>query len=263
MAEPIMPQQRVYRRSPCPICRKPTWCFFLADGTGVVCMRAESGRKWGAGWLHPTNGEPVKYTSRPKQECATRDFETVWRDLRNDTPGGFAGEYAAKAELDTKAIKLLGCCRHSHGVAAFPMFNEDRCAIGIRLRSLVGKKWAITGSKQGLFIPDQAIGQRVIICEGPTDTAAVLALGLYAIGRPSCQGCEDATAYFCRGRQVAILSDYDDVGYRGSVRLASVVARKAKSVKIIEPLTGKDVREWATSSATLEAVISAADLWAA
>lgn len=261
-ASTITPQQRVSPRNRCPACGKGSWCFWLEDGSAIVCMRAESGQRWGEGWLHKLDGTPVEYTPQPKPAAQAKDFETVWRDLVRDTPGGFAGEYAHKMGLPADALSSLGCARYQSGVAAFPMYHEDRVCIGVRLRSVAGKKWAIAGSKQGLFVPDMPIGQQVIICEGPTDTAAVLGLGLYAIGRPSCMGCEDMAAWFCHRREVVIMSDHDGAGHRGSQRLASVMIRRARSVKVIEPLTGKDMREWATSADTLRAVIAAAELWA-
>lgn len=212
--------------------------------------------------MHKLNDASVEYTPQLKPAEQARDFETVWRDLVRDTPGGFAGEYAHKMDLPADVLSSLGCARYQTGVAAFPMYDEDRVCIGVRLRSVAGKKWAIAGSKQGLFIPDATIGDRVIICEGPTDTAAMLGLGFYAIGRPSCMGCEDMAAWFCHRREVVIMSDHDEAGHRGSQRLASAMIRRARSVKVIEPLTGKDIREWTTSADTLQAVIAAAELWA-
>jgi hypothetical protein len=51
-----------------------------------------------------------------------------------------------------------------------------------------------------------------VICEGPTDTAAALSLGLRAVGRPSCAGGVEALAALARrlrARHVTIVADHD------------------------------------------------------
>ncbi len=67
----------------------------------------------------------------------------------------------------------------------------------------------------------------------------------------------------CRHREVVILADADGPGRAGAERLAKAIFRTSRSVKIIEPLSGKDMREWDTDVDTLKSVISAAELWAA
>lgn len=66
------------------------------------------------------------------------------------------------------------------------------------------------------MIPDST----VLICEGPTDTAAAISMGYYAIGRPSCVGCLDHIAMLFRWaapvRRAVIVSDLDDAGLRGA-----------------------------------------------
>lgn len=60
------------------------------------------------------------------------------------------------------------------------------------------------------------------ICEGPTDTAAALTLGLFAIGRPSCMGCEEMITKLIRLqgiRRVIIITDNDIPGLRGAAKL--------------------------------------------
>jgi hypothetical protein len=60
---------------------------------------------------------------------------------------------------------------------------------GIRLRFSNGRKLAVRGGREGLFVPSGlAATNQLLICEGPTDTAALLDLGFAAVGRPSCAG---------------------------------------------------------------------------
>ena len=54
------------------------------------------------------------------------------------------------------------------------MFDSEGSTIGIRLRSMRGEKWAVSGSKGGLFYDrsQQIVKEKfAVIVEGPTDTA--------------------------------------------------------------------------------------------
>ena len=61
-----------------------------------------------------------------------------------------------------------------------------------------------------------------MITEGPTDTAAAISLGYFAIGRPNCCGgiefIKSALRYLGIRRAV-IVSDLDDPGLRGATTL--------------------------------------------
>jgi hypothetical protein len=91
-------------------------------------------------------------------------------------------------------------------------------AIGIRLRNEQGK-FAVRGSRQGLFLADVPAQRTLFVCEGPTDTAAALDLGLFAVGRPNCccGGPElriCARHHDCRG--VVVIADNDKPGLDGA-----------------------------------------------
>jgi hypothetical protein len=91
-------------------------------------------------------------------------------------------------------------------------------AIGIRLRNEQGK-FAVRGSRQGLFLADVPAQRTLFVCEGPTDTAAALDLGLFAVGRPNCCcGGPELRIYArhhdCRG--VVVIADNDKPGLDGA-----------------------------------------------
>ena len=91
----------------------------------------------------------------------------------------------------------------------------------------------------------------LIVCEGPTDTAAILDLGFDAIGRPSCHGCEDYVRDLARGKDMVILADDDGPGRDGAIQLAKAIRWKSNSTKIISPHNGcNDAREWAKKKTT-------------
>jgi hypothetical protein len=97
--------------------------------------------------------------------------------------------YAALLGVGQQDLRDLHVCYASEYKAfAFPMRHPDGTITGIRLRNEF-RKWSVKGSHQGLFIPFMAVRRfpvhTVMVVEGPTDTAAGLALGFFTIGRPN------------------------------------------------------------------------------
>ena len=136
--------------------------------------------------------------------------------------------------------------------------------LGIRLRLPGGRKLSIKGGKEGLFLPEgiDADGP-LLVCEGPTDTAALLDLGFSAVGRPIVRGGVKLLVELVRKYRpegVAIVADADAPGQRGAESLAAVLLAYSVSVRIIMPPVGvKDAREWKRSGATAADVQAAID----
>jgi hypothetical protein len=156
------------------------------------------------------------------------------------------------------------------GVWAFPMCDTKRRIIGVRLRDEDGRKWAVPGSHNGLFWPDGLAGAGpLLVCEGPTDTAALLDLGYDAFGRPSCTGAVDLViqvALRMRRRGVVIVADADGPGIEGANRLAEALTAANRRPKVIRPLKGKDARAWVRAGATravVDCAIANAQHWRA
>ena len=132
----------------------------------------------------------------------------------------------------------------------WPMVDSGGRCIGLRLRGHDGDKWSYRGGRGGLFVPDGIATSinRLFICEGPTDAAALLSIGLPAIGRPSCQGAMPATVNFVRRigcHDVAIVADHDEAGQNGATRLARLLVTVANTVRIITPGDpGDDARKF-------------------
>jgi len=138
---------------------------------------------------------------------------------------------------------------------SFPMRDTTGAVIGIRLRRLDGSKYAVRGSRDGLFIPKSMTHpSRLLICEGPTDTAAILSIGLSAIGRPSCTGGSALVLEFARKHtctEIVVVADCDEPGLHGADALASQLCLYLPSVRIIQPPQGiKDARAWVNAGAT-------------
>lgn len=132
------------------------------------------------------------------------------------------------------------------------MTNGRGEIVGIRLRNDVGRKWAVTGSSQGIFFPVRTNPKAtVFVTEGPTDLAAALTLGLFAIGRPSCSGAvADTTTAIKRSgcTRAVLLADNDGPGTQGAMTLA----RQLDIPSCITILPTKDVREFLNSGGTAE-----------
>jgi hypothetical protein len=140
---------------------------------------------------------------------------------------------------------------------------EDGVARGIRLRRADGSKWAVKGSRQGLFVPRHfPVGDTLVVCEGPTDTAAMLMLCFDAVGRPSCNGGVELVADLIDRHHfadVVIVADRDAPGQRGAWYLASrLVGYVAGGVRIVTP-PAKDAREWVRQGAGRLNILDAID----
>jgi len=111
----------------------------------------------------------------------------------------------------------FGCVAESGG-GGVPMRDGLETIVGIRLRNERGK-FAVRGSRQGIFTTTMKPQPTMYVCEGPTDTAAAVDLGLFAVGRPNCCCGGADIREFCRRhavRRVVMLSDNDKPGLDGA-----------------------------------------------
>jgi hypothetical protein len=257
---------RVTRRTPCPICGKPDWCLIAQDGKRFICARAESPRRFGdAGWLHESS-DAVAFKPIPKRrEESSIDFSEMWRKWMLETTTGVLAKLANDLGVSRESLRSIGAVwADHHGAWAFPMRDgATNTIIGIRLRSN-GDKWAVKGSNgSGIFIPQKTQPDtRLIVCEGPTDCAALLDRDYFVIGRPSCSsGTQHVVSLVrrIRPREIVIFADADGPGLRGAEMLADEIWIPTR---IVAPPRHKDARAWIGAGAcrgAIEAVISAAN----
>ena len=272
--------RRIGKSEHCPICQRADWCLLTGpegNPTAVICARIESDKRCGdAGWLHTLRDDETWRASRRR----TVRIATPAPTNRPETVG-LAEQCAAAiqpAAVDRLADRL-GLSVESlrrlrvgwsaeHRAYTFPMADAAGNVLGIRLRLASGRKLSVRGGKEGLFTPsDLPDAGPLLICEGPTDAAAMLDLGCAAVGRPSCSGGAKLLVEFVQRRQgaeVVVVSDSDshDAGQRGADNLASVLVAYSASVRVIAPPAGcKDAREWkrrGASRADVQATIDAA-----
>ena len=263
--------KRVGKELRCPICQRNDWCLMAMDGSRAVCARIPSPNRWGdAGWLHLLDAAalPLPRWKPPRKPRQTRPGSTIEEGLDEmirQMIGGVAdhmlNHLSVELGVTPQSLRRLsiGWCSGQRAWA-FPMSDAHAHWIGVRLRSDTGRKWAIAGSKSGLFLPDRwKLSGPLLIVEGPTDAAAALDWGFDVLGRPSCNdGGEMIHAILKRHRRdVVILSNLDEPkhrpdgsvfypGQQGAEALANRIHWACNTLKVIfpPPGMGKDARTW-------------------
>jgi 5S rRNA maturation endonuclease (ribonuclease M5) len=271
------PWTRANRANPCPICHRPDWCSTSGDGAVTICMRIGDGAQSqtrNGGYLHRLAERPFARragavrTAIVGPALPTRnDLPTLAANYKSAVNPARQDRLAAALGVSVESLIRLGvgwsfdCGRdgqpHAAGGAwAFPMTNAGGRVLGIRLRLENGRKFAVTGGREGLFIPTDLpdAPTTLFITEGATDCAALLDLGLAAVGRSSCTGGTKLLVELVSTRRpgrVVILADADEPGQRGAGALASVVCAYVRDVRVVTPPPGvKDARAWKLNGAT-------------
>jgi hypothetical protein len=238
---------RVSRDHPCPICRKPDWCRVFADGW-AECMRVPSDAPAkSGGWMHRLcrlPPEPRRFVLSPlKARAPSINAANLMREWTAATTATALAEFAATLGVSASSLKAVGAAWAApHSAWAFPMCDGYGNVVGIRLRNEHGK-FAVRGSRQGIFLANVSVQKTLFVCEGPTDTAAAIELGLFAVGRPNCC-CGGAEIRVFAGRhevsRVVVIADNDKPGLDGACKVGGELALP---FAIYVP-PAKDVREF-------------------
>ncbi|MCB9845306.1 MAG: AAA family ATPase [Phycisphaeraceae bacterium] len=123
--------------------------------------------------------------------------------------------------------------------------------IGTAYRLPDGRKDFATGGRRGLILPwplhayaGATADRPVYVCEGASDAASLLGLGLDAVGVPMAGHGGDLLGALLAGRHAVVIADADDAGRTGAARLAGALIGRCASVRTIEaPEGAKDCRE--------------------
>jgi 5S rRNA maturation endonuclease (ribonuclease M5) len=257
----------------CPVCGHDDWCCVAKDGTYAYCNRVESPRNYGdKGWLH------VLDTSCPLFVPET----TAVPKLDNETVSRYVGMFVANGKrwnaVDHLASQLGVAPWALRGLSAgwneksqcftFAMRDSFQDFCGVRYRFPDGRKRSLKGSNEGLFYsPSTLCRKSWFICEGPTDTAALMTMGLGGVGRPNCTGGLDKLvelALLHRPRCVAIIADRDAEGSKaerftrlGFTSLLKSLERHAIPTRIIAPKNHKDVRQYLLTGGNAQGILRA------
>lgn len=199
----------------------------------VLCMRVESGeakllKSGETGWLHRDRvSRPVPPMEPTKLNKPTIDCGALISEWSKKTKHEWVYEFARSLGVSVGSLVALSISYAGpHRAWAFPMRDGHENVVGIRLRTPNGAKFAVPGSHAGCFIPLTTPQRLAIITEGPTDTAAALDLGYFAIGRPSCSGGGPIIKQLVMRyhiKRVVILADNDNPGQIGAQTLAQLL----------------------------------------
>jgi len=191
---------------------------------GVVCMRVQSSRPVkNGGWFHRFDGaRRGSVRPPPRREQPRINATTLHREWLANTQAEALAAFAASLGLRATSLAAVGAAwAGPHAAWAFPMCDGYGNVVGIRLRSERGK-FAVRGSRQGIFLAGVPAQKTLFVCEGPTDTAAAVELGLFGVGRPNCCcGGPDIRTYARRHKcaKAVLISDNDKPGLDGARRV--------------------------------------------
>ena len=236
---------RVSKARPCPQCGKPDWC--TVGDYGVVCMRVQSARAVkNGGWFHAfdsARGQAAPPPPRPATQPPAINATAMHREWLAGTTAEALAAFAAGLGVSAASLAAVGAAwAPAHAAWAFPMCDGYGNVIGIRLRNERGK-FAVRGSRQGIFLAAVPAQKTLFVCEGPTDTAAALDLGFFAVGRPNCCcGGLEVRTYARRHECVraVIVADNDKPGLDG----ARKVGGELRMPWAIYVPPAKDLREF-------------------
>lgn len=256
---------RVSRAEPCPVCGKPDNCTVSSDGAVVWCGRVSEGsirENAGGQYLHRLTD-----TWRPRVACTAtkpralsraQDYSGLAARLSSE---GFEGRTRLAELLGLKESALarlnVGWDRWAE-TWSFPELDAVGRVIGINVRHLNGDKKRLPGGKAGLTYADDwnAGDGLIVLVEGGSDTAALIGIGVNAVGRPSNLGGVDLLAELLDGvpasREIVVLGERDEKddgkwpGRDGAVRTAERLSEELERPIgwSLPPDNAKDARAW-------------------
>jgi AAA domain len=232
-----------------------------AVGLTLADLYADSGNYQGNG-AHPLNDRPAVNWSVYQAE-----YRAAFDGMRDDLVEVLGVPGPALDEVGYGWCEREGC---------FTTAERDGSGnvVGINRRFHDGRKIQETGGRRGLIVPDGFAGMSgpILILEGASCTAAAIAAGLCAVGRPNHIGGADQLATLLRsvevGRALVIVGENDqkadgswpgrDGATQVAEKLAAALSRPVRWALIPDGV--KDARAWLCSRVGAEGT---ADQWTA
>lgn len=245
---------RCCKSMPCPVCGKPDWCLVEENGEYAICCRIEGGMypmvSWN-GWKYRLNGNYIKPKKIVKTTVEPPNVEYIRKVYNNLFPKDdyICSMYLLDLMRQLK-IKMIGLyllrVKSDRFVYYFPMYDSLGNMVGLKKRNLEGKKWCQSKSRLGIYWPKGFNRTKpTIICEGESDTAAMLGYYSNVLGRPSAySGGQYLKELLVKCPKVCIIADNELIGLREANRLQGVLGPKSY---VVTPGGYKDAREWINS----------------
>lgn len=256
--------ERVTRRDPCPVCERATWCLLRRDGTGALCQRIESSRRWGdAGWWHPSGA-----TSAPAAAWRRgRSLPVLAPEVADLADRLYLADGAALAR--ERLARIIGVpvaaldqlrvgWERDRTAWTFPMRDGQRRVVGIQRRFANHHKLTMRGHATGWFLPASLPrSAELVLTEGASDLAAAIGIGLHGIGRYSCafgersrRELEQLMRHYVPER-VIVVSDAAPQEQRSARQVREALRGMVRHSDLVLPPPGiKDLRQWTHAGAT-------------
>lgn len=199
--------------------------------------------------------EGSTYVNAPN---AKEDWSDHLKSLQSQADASVLTDIAKDLSVEASGLRSLGVSCDAHGKLTYPEFDGAGCVCGIATRQRTGEKLMVTGSRRGLAISTalRELSGPLYCCEGLSDTAALLTMGLAAVGRPSATGGITHLADFLRtfpnDRRIVVLGEMDaksDGRWPGkegaettAEQLSEFLQREVEAA--LPPGGAKDVRAW-------------------
>jgi hypothetical protein len=261
----------VTNNRPCPLCGGTSWCSRStgADGEQIIrCARTDvappgwrliaekpdHGNIYGEGEAKPPPGVKRKKSwAERHEECVaaiSRD-----RDLLI--------ELSESLDLSIEALVQLDVGWSKRDKAwTFPERDAAGNITGLNRRYRNGDKAVMKGGNRGIYFPRDFLERAdpVLVVEGPTDTAALLMIGITAVGRPNDRGGVQHLVRKLAGRerQTFVMGENDPnheqmrwPGLEGARSVAASLGHHWRErVRYVLPPDGaKDIRAWISQRA--------------
>lgn len=208
-------------------------------------------RTIGAGVIQP--GPKTPRAAPPMPADRPHDFEAIYTAY----PEGPRAELAARFGVPVSAVADMGYRYADRGVWALPSRSPGGAMIGIQLRSDNGRKWCVTGTSHGLFVPlKQPDAPFVAVTEGASDATYLLGCGIPAVARFSAQMSPMMIVDWLEDqeyREVIVIADAGEIGVSTAKRLALACRHRGRIVRMMIP-AAKDIRSWALPRAAFRQV---------
>jgi len=121
-------------------------------------MRVQSDREkvmrdGSVGWVHKLDGaKPAMSPQREKQPEVTINAKKIMEEFAKDTRLSQIAGLSKHLGVSPRSLMDMGCVwSKPYGAFAWPMRDGYGNMVGIRLRAVDGRKWAVRGSHQGVF----------------------------------------------------------------------------------------------------------------
>lgn len=227
------------------------------SGEWGVCARVASEKAIGkAGWRYEVSQGLGPITPvRSQDYIHPGEARKHWYYSRQELTPERLTDLAVELGVDDWALRDVGYGYDPYTEAyTVPFRTAKGRIVGVQYRTGTAK-WALKGSRLGLFIPgphSKRDEELLVSPEGASDTAALWAMGFCAIGRPSCRLGGDALREYIashprwtRGPAAVIVADNDahGAGLEGALEVAWDIPYSC----VVIPKDHKDARQVLTA----------------